>query len=135
MLIRRPAGAHYEAHHGACLGADADFDFIIRQYYPNVRRVSHPPEDATRTFDWEPFERRPLAPYLKRNRAIVDETELLIATPKSFRAEPRSETWATVRYAHKQGRKIYLVMPDGDVQDVDEDAAKRMRIAQRVRKS
>jgi len=45
-------------------------------------------------------------PYLSRNRAIVDETEMLIATPAEFTEQQRSGTWSTVRYARACGKKV-----------------------------
>jgi predicted Rossmann fold nucleotide-binding protein DprA/Smf involved in DNA uptake len=55
--------------------------------------------------------------YLKRNRAIVDGSEILVATPKEEDGEAlRSGTWATVRYARKMGRVIYIVRPSGVIE-------------------
>jgi len=61
--------------------------------------------------------RRNPKPYLERNHNIVDESELLIACPKSKEEELRSGTWATVRYARKKGVRIILIYPDGSVSE------------------
>jgi predicted Rossmann fold nucleotide-binding protein DprA/Smf involved in DNA uptake len=37
----------------------------------------------------------------------------MIATPHSYVEIGRSGTWATVRYARKAGKPIYLILPDG----------------------
>lgn len=102
------------AHHGDCLGADADFHrlCVSRQ----IPVVIHPPANA----GWRAFchghlvKVLPAKDYLERNRDIVAAGDVLIATP----AGPemlRSGTWSTVRYAKKNGRPVFLVLPDGNV--------------------
>jgi predicted Rossmann fold nucleotide-binding protein DprA/Smf involved in DNA uptake len=56
----------------------------------------------------------PKAP-LDRNRDIVDAAAVLIAAPKEMTETLRSGTWATVRYARKQGKQVWIVWPDGTV--------------------
>lgn len=61
---------------------------------------------------------RPTTPttYETRNHAIVDACRLLIATPRATeRAQPRSGTWATIRYAQRKERPVWLIWPDGTV--------------------
>jgi hypothetical protein len=53
--------------------------------------------------------------HLARNRQSVDETEVLVATPRGFKEELRSGTWAGGRYARKAGRPIHIVWPDRSV--------------------
>jgi hypothetical protein len=99
-----------EFHHGDCIGADEEADGIAAQL--GLRIVIHPPDNmskrAFRTRWPNRVEREPL-PYLERNHHIVDETEVLIAGPKSEQEELRSGTWATVRYARKLGRTIRIL--------------------------
>src|SRR5262245_55419877 len=57
----------------------------------------------------------PQRPGALAHRQIVDETEALIATPRGFKEELRSGTWACVRYARKAGRTLHIVWPDGSV--------------------
>jgi hypothetical protein len=45
----------------------------------------------------------------------VDQTEVLIATPRGFKEELRSGTWACVRYPRKAGRPMHIVRPDRSV--------------------
>lgn len=105
-----------ELHHGDCLGAD---DAAHRLYvqYPLSRVVIHPPDvDTQRAFCGnhrglsESITLRPAAPYLVRNRAIVDACDLLIACPRTHREETRSGTWATVRYARSQNKPILIIV-------------------------
>jgi hypothetical protein len=49
--------------------------------------------------------------YLDRNRDIVDNCDLLIATPKETTEVLRSGTWSTVRYAKKIGKPIVIIEP------------------------
>jgi len=53
---------------------------------------------------------------LERNRAIVDETDILLAAPLESEEQLRSGTWATVRYARKQHKTVLVIFPNGIVQ-------------------
>jgi len=99
-------------HHGDCFGADCEAHRIARRLLIPV--VLHPPSDEyQRAFchGWD-VARAPL-PYLERNRAIVDETDELIACPVGFTEEWRSGTWATIRYATKRGKPVLIILPNG----------------------
>lgn len=100
-------------HHGDCVGADAQAHDIARRF--GCRVILHPPvNDAKRAFR-HGDEARPQKDYLDRNKDIVNETELLIATPGEDDEQLRSGTWSTVRYARKLKRRIIIVFPDGGV--------------------
>lgn len=104
-----------EAHHGDCVGADADFDAIMRER--GVPRHVHPPDDPKkRAFVRDFAVRYPTKPYLERNRAIVDDTDALIAAPKGATEEQRSGTWATIRYARNAGKAVTIVWPNGSIE-------------------
>lgn len=100
-----------EAHHGDCIGADADFHAIGR--YNGLWIIGHPPiKDDKRAFcdfdeELEPKE------YLDRNKDIVDAADWLVATPGGFQEEIRSGTWSTVRYADRIAKPYVIVLPDG----------------------
>ena len=105
-----------EFHHGDCIGGDEDSHLIVRQFMPGARITVHPPDNPSRrAFVQDADAYREPAPYLERNRYIVDETDSLIATPVGFDEEVRSGTWFTVRYARQQGRPIKIIYPDGSV--------------------
>lgn len=107
---RRPA----EVHHGDCVGADALFHaFAVNE--PEIKIVIHPPLVDTYRARCAGRNVEVLAPqhYLVRNHAIVDDTDLLVAAPSTDREQLRSGTWATVRYALKQGRRVMLLQPNG----------------------
>lgn len=59
-------------------------------------------------------------PPLERNHDIVDDGQCLIATPKNMVEELRSGTWATIRYARKQNKAIYIIWPNGTI-DIGEN--------------
>lgn len=106
-----------QVHHGDCIGADVQFDEICRAL-PLIRIHIHPPIDSkSRAWKTEivPSTVHQLLPFLDRNHAIVDACDFLIAVPSDSHERKRSGTWATIRYARKQGKRIYLVMPDGTV--------------------
>ena len=108
-----------EFHHGDCIGSDEEADALVR-VEPGVFLHVHPcnlfRQRAYTTGDFEYTEMPPL----KRNREIVDATEVLIATPSDTKEIFRgSGTWATVRYARKQGRKIHIIFPDGSIKEED----------------
>lgn len=91
-------------HHGDCIGADAEAHDIVREFFPNVRIVGHPPDsDKKRAFK-KCDEYRECLPYLERNHNIVDETDFLIGSPKQDEEELRSGTWATIRYSRKRNK-------------------------------
>lgn len=101
-----------ELHHGDCNGADAQAHFLATSR--NIRVVLHPPANDRERAHLEAecaAVRAPL-PYLVRNRNIVIETEVLIATPSTVRETLRSGTWATVRYAGELRRTRYVLLPD-----------------------
>ncbi len=98
-----------EFHHGDCEGADAQAHILVRTTHPEVELVLHPPkDDKKRAYSKGAHaEFRPL-PYLERNHRIVNRTDVLIACPRGPE-EQRSGTWATVRYAMKVGKPIFII--------------------------
>ena len=111
VLARYRASGATHFHHGDCVGADAEAHTIAKGLGFYV--VLHPPSDPKARAYATGDEARPLAPYLIRNRAIVLATQCLVATPSGETEERRSGTWATVRYARKEGRQVTLIFPDG----------------------
>mgnify|MGYP001599269124 CR=1 FL=1 len=107
-----------EFHHGDCIGSDEQFHRMISSIY-NLHIVIHPPTDPRKRafsedFDFEnTIEIRPTLQYLKRNKAIVNECDILIATP-SGKEKLRSGTWSTVRYARAKKKNIVIIFPDGE---------------------
>jgi hypothetical protein len=112
----RPA----EFHHGCCVGADADVAHHARwgAGHAACRVVGHPSTLKGMTDQGaidDSHEVREPKPPLARNRDIVNESDALIACPNESVEQLHSGTWATVRYARKQGKPVTLILPDGTV--------------------
>jgi hypothetical protein len=106
-----------EFHHGDCIKADAGAHKLVQIYFPHVKIVKHPPEDSKKRAFCEGGICLPKKPYLVRNHDIVDDTQRMICTPDGESEELRSGTWATIRYAKKQNKKVYIIVPDGNVKE------------------
>jgi hypothetical protein len=97
--------------HGDCEGADTIAHNIAKQLGYSVE--VHPPNvDSKRTFCDGDIIHDP-KPYIDRNKDIVDECDILIATPHTNHETIRSGTFSTIRYARKKGKKIIIIYPDG----------------------
>lgn len=111
-------------HQGDCVGADILAHCHALRLGASV--VLHPPENPKlRAFSpmlpgeivW------PLKGYLDRNKDIVEESEILVATPKEELGGAdhpdhlRSGTWSTVRCALKLHRPVYIIRPSGTVEE------------------
>lgn len=103
-----------ELHHGDCIGADAQAHWFALQTWMDI--VLHPPKnESKRAFCLGSNATREPKDYLIRNHDIVDETDMLVATPKEYTEQLRSGTWATIRYARKMNKPVTIVYPDGTV--------------------
>jgi hypothetical protein len=102
-----------DLHHGDCVGADATA--ATEAHLLGYRVVSHPPANSSRRAFAPSDVVLPEANYLDRNQHIVDECDLLIACPSSFKEQLRSGTWSTVRRARRSRKPVRLVRPDGSV--------------------
>ena len=94
-------------HHGDCFGADA---YVHKAMVDHCDVIIHPSNLAQWTVGCTPYKYRyDPKPPLARNRDIVRATDFLVGLPVSVeREELRSGTWATIRYARKLGREIFL---------------------------
>lgn len=111
------------AHHGGCVGADIDFDYICYHNRPrNIITVVHPSNLKNQQGKWffTPYVKSEKPP-LERNRDIVDESDFLIATPRESQEVLRSGTWATIRYARRQKKHAYIVYPSGTLTEENYD--------------
>jgi hypothetical protein len=109
-------GGGGEIHHGDSIGADAEAHNIADECGHAI--IIHPPTNHSKRA-WCEVPRhmmQPEKPYPNRNRDIVNETTSLIATPAEPEEQLRSGTWSTVRFAKKQGKPVFVILPDGTVQ-------------------
>jgi len=107
MLERHRVGGLVWFHHGDCIGADTEASEIAQKL--GYKIACHPPEDdSRRSFSVCDF-CYPEKPYLIRNHEIVKCSAALIAAPHYMRAQRRSGTWATVRFAEQLGKPLYVL--------------------------
>ena len=112
--------AGVEFHHGDCIGADSKAHSLARA--AGMVIVIHPPKNPTKRA-WRRGDRETEAKdYLVRNRAIVDETDWLLACPGEGKEQLRSGTWSTVRWARRAGKRITIILPEADHEEVIEDS-------------
>jgi hypothetical protein len=108
-----------ELHHGLCIGSDEQVAPVAaEQGYRTTAHPGHHPKSpgshAKRSAYAGDHEVRPAKPFLERNEDLVDETDCLVATPKGPE-ERRSGTWATIRYAKRTKKPVFVVERDGTV--------------------
>jgi hypothetical protein len=101
--------------HGDCIGADAEAHAIA--FEEQGREVRKRPCNIPqkRAFTKGGTVVAPPEPPLDRNHKMVDDGQALVATPKTMHEELRSGTWATVRYARKLDRPVWIIWPDGTI--------------------
>ena len=100
--------------HGDCIGADEDSHYIVRATIEDVIMVGFPPiKSEKRAFCRFDILNAP-RDYIPRNHDIVDWSDIMIATP--YRPETlRSGTWATIRYARKRQKNLYIITRKGKI--------------------
>lgn len=103
--------------HGGCIGGDEELEYLASSLTEALiicHRGDTPEKWADARYSHEFVD--PL-PNLERNHEMVDDAEHLLAcTGEAFEVQ-RSGTWATIRYARKQGKPITLIFPDGTVKE------------------
>lgn len=107
-----------ELHHGDCIGADRHAHLIACEM--GIRVIIHPPSNDSKRAFCKGDETRPERDYLTRNRDIVIESDVIIATPKEEKEVLRSGTWSTIRRARKRGKPTVIVSPSGKLSWGDE---------------
>jgi len=107
-------------HHGCCIGSDAEAHKIASRMQALV--VGHPPRDTKLiatglNYDelYIPYE------YLTRNRHIVrGGRDGLVATPSSYMMPKNLRgqgTWTTIGYGRQASKHIWIVFPDGKIEE------------------
>lgn len=114
-ILQQVAGADaFIAHHGDCVGADAEFHDLCRQM-PQSFIVVHPgplddlPNQAGRVGD----ERRLPMPHMRRNKYIVMASTVMIAAPFELTQQEHGGTWRTIEMARTAKRPLVIVSPEG----------------------
>ena len=112
-----PKGPITQFRHGDCIGADAEAHNLVRLNFKDVVIVGHPPTNPSKRAFCKVDIEMSSFDYLVRNRMIVNNCDVLVATPGEMTEQLRSGTWSTIRYARKRllPRSIYVVYPDGEI--------------------
>ena len=98
--------------HGDCIGADTDAHHLALKAGAEV--IMRPCTlTKQRSFSEGAEKVYPPKPPLDRNREIVADSTLMIATPKGFSEESSGGTWYTIRYARSMKKPLIIVWPDG----------------------
>jgi hypothetical protein len=105
-------------HHGNCVGADEEAAAIARYY--NYVITAYPADLTKWQSDFKSDFYKPVTGPLTRNRAIVKDSDVIIAAPNAMmeplvRNTRGSGTWYTIRHARKKERKCVIVWRDGGV--------------------
>src|ERR1700694_4608966 len=108
-------GGAGELHHGDCIGADAEAHDIADEC--GYATILHPPTNYSKRA-WREVPKhmaRPEKAYFDRNKDIVLETAALIAAPAEPEEQLRPDSGPTVRFKKKQGKPVFVILPDGTV--------------------
>ncbi len=98
--------------HGCCVGSDAQAHESAWCLSIDVRKRPSDRRDQRAKCKGGRYVAKP-APPLVRNKLIVRDSDILMATPRGFAEEQRSGTWMTIRYARKSGVIVLIIWPDG----------------------
>jgi hypothetical protein len=106
----------FELHHGDCVGADKEaHDYFVNRFPFDVTTHAHPgiecEAEGMRAFCAADVIHEPMK-NLERDDVVAAQ-DVLIALPRTKGEILRSGTWATVRYAARRQRPIYVIRPDG----------------------
>jgi hypothetical protein len=108
--------------YGDCIGSDDEAAVII---YENalswvgggIHSICYPPIDSSlRAYNPCHDEIREPKTHFARNRDIVNDCDVLVATPREMEHQKRGGTWYTVDYARKHGKLTYVIYPDGHIE-------------------
>lgn len=105
--------------HGVCVGSDESADALAIDEFQFIT-VGYPGVNGQGQSPWRSHGCRcammPEEEYQIRDHKMVDRSEAVVATPKGMFEETRgSGTWLTIRYAKKQGKRLYIVYPTGEI--------------------
>ncbi len=115
-LLHVDALQEFQAHHGDCIGADAEFHRIVRPI-PGSHVVVHPgpAHDVARQAGCVGDDRMPNLPHMRRNLAIVMASSVMIATPFEDSELQWGGTWRTVAMARRERRPLAIIRRDGGI--------------------
>jgi hypothetical protein len=107
LLLRALKGTEF--HHGDCTGVDVQAAKIARELGYKIV-CYHPKSTETQGYFGGDVVHEP-AGYLQRDRAIVDECDVLLVVPLHNEWQPKGGTWYTHDYAVKKGKPYNVIWP------------------------
>lgn len=108
--------------HGGCRGADVQAARMVRQVCgDNTWVACHPGPDGDPNQEASGVDDERLAPktHFARNRDIVACCDVLIACPPCKPLPESGGTAYTVGHARKVGKPVWLIWPDGNVEELE----------------
>jgi hypothetical protein len=97
------------------VGADTEAHNLVRENFHGCKIIGHPPTKKKSYVYSICDEFREPKDYIARDKDIVDESDILFATPLQDTEILRSGTWTTVRYARKKNKRIYIIKRNGEI--------------------
>lgn len=119
-LGKLPAGASYTT--GGCVGVDSLVGYTVASWYPHAKHVVMLPNNRKLVDEWwtevgTDVRLETPGDYRARNKAIVENSDLLVVFAEYPEGDPRSRrsgTWMTARMARRAGvrSKVIVLTPD-----------------------
>ena len=113
ILLELTKGQPWHARHGDCVGADAEFHALARELGAYI--IKHPPSDSRLQAHCDADQSEDPQPYAKRNKAIVDNSDLVIGTPPTQNNPGYGGTWQTIRFAQDADKLYGIIIPNGAI--------------------
>lgn len=104
--------------HGDAIGADKEFHDLADVNCSTITRFHIYPctIKSQRVFCDGDYIAEPKPP-LERNKDIVNDSDIMFATPAESTEQQRGGTWSTIRFARKVGKHTIIILPDGTIQE------------------
>lgn len=103
--------------HGCAVGADTEAAILVKRTLPGVRIIGYPSTDHDFAARWRFVDindlEQPADTNFARNRRLVHDSQILVATPYHECRQSRGGTWHAVDYALKLNRPVYIIYPSG----------------------
>jgi hypothetical protein len=109
--------------HGACTGSDEEAVYIVadlREEGCHIR--ARPGKNSAGNTDLQSAdavnisdEAAPVETHFARNRKIVADCDVLIATPMHMQRQPHGGTEYTIACGLKAGKRVLIILPDGSL--------------------
>jgi len=98
--------------HGGCVGADMEFHLLAKAWCDKVHvypgHFANNPDNISFRGNYGDADFiKESETHFKRNRAIVNNSDVIIATP--YDNNKKGGTWYTINYAKKKGKPVIIL--------------------------